>query len=253
MPNHLAAAKRELAYPGPLAASSRGMGVRRLQEWLSLSGFGTPPDGDFGPATQWQLQAFRDASGLPRVPSLDEVTWEALTAPLARVLDTGALASTTFADATLEIASMHLDEHPVEVGGDNVGPWVRAYMDGNEGTPWKWCAGFITFVMAQAADALQVSSPFARTYSCDTLGMAGRGNGRLRRYETLDWDEAGSCQVFLSRVSGNDWEHTGFAFGGVDDVFSTIEGNSNSAGSRNGFEICLRRRSIQNKDFLLLD
>ncbi len=36
------------------------------------------------------------------------------------------------------------------------------------------------------------------------------------------------------------------------DVFHTIEGNTNDDGSRNGYEVCARRRGYGKKDFVLL-
>jgi len=31
-------------------------------------------------------------------------------------------------------AEQYLEQHPREVGGQNKGPWVRLYMEGNEGS-----------------------------------------------------------------------------------------------------------------------
>jgi len=57
------------------------------------------------------------------------------------------------------VARAHLKAHPVEVGGDNRGPWVRAYMSGNDGSDWLWCAGFVTAIVAQAASLLGTATP----------------------------------------------------------------------------------------------
>ena len=51
---------------------------------------------------------------------------------------------------------MHLPGqiNPREIGGQNMGPWVRLYMDGREGAEFPWCAGFVCFVLAQACEAM---------------------------------------------------------------------------------------------------
>ena len=68
----------ELAYPGPLAQAAQGDGVKRLQEWLTLSGRGLVLNGDFGPATARALAAFQADNGLFPSATLDEGTWNAL-------------------------------------------------------------------------------------------------------------------------------------------------------------------------------
>jgi len=130
-------------------------------------------------------------------------------------------------------------------------------MDGNEGVDWPWCAGFVTFVLAQACSANQVATPLIRTYSCDSLAMDARAKNCFVPGKQLEdgrrkWSELGSCQIFLVRKSPSDWSHTGFSFGGEGTVFNTIEGNTNDSGSREGFEVCRRVRSIADKDFLVI-
>ena len=59
--------------------------------------------------------------------------------------------------------------------------------------------------------------------------------------------------IFLKRRTPSDWTHTGFAISatgeGADIVFTTIEGNTNSVGHREGFEACSRSRSLTNGDY----
>jgi hypothetical protein len=253
MGNYLRAARAELAFPGALGVGSRGAGARRIQEWLSLHGLPTTIDGGFGEATGVQLRAFRQRQSLAEADTLDVACWEALVAPLQRVLDAALPDSVRdLPQATLAVARAHLTERPLEVGGPNRGPWVRAYMDGNEGEAWPWCAGFVTFVAAQAADALKLPCPLPRTFSCDTLAVTARQDGRLIGGRADRWSSLGSCQVFLVRKSPNDWVHTGFAFNGREQTFSTIEGNTNDSGSREGFEVAQRVRSLGDKDFIPL-
>ena len=68
----------ELAYPGPLAQAAQGDGVKRLQEWLTLSGRGLVLNGDFGPATDTAVRAFQQAQGLSADGVVGAKTWAAL-------------------------------------------------------------------------------------------------------------------------------------------------------------------------------
>lgn len=62
----------------------------------------------------------------------------------------------------------------------------------------------------------------------------------------------GSTFIFLVRHSPGDWVYTGLGFDLEGDTFSTIEGNTNDAGSRTGYEVCSRIRSVVDKDFIVL-
>ena len=53
--------------------------------------------------------------------------------------------------------------------------------------------------------------------------------------------------VFLNMKTQFDWVHTGIVIGVDGDLIHTIEGNTNDEGSREGFEVCLRRRNFKTK------
>jgi hypothetical protein len=167
------------------------------------------------------------------------------------VLQQRLLASVSVEAAVLEYAAAHLDAHPLEIGGQNRGPWVRLYMEGHEGTPWPWCAGFVTFVLSQAVQSLETMMPIAGSISCDTLAAQAREAGLF-----LPEEEArGSLRpgsIFLIRRTESDWTHAGLVTDVQDGVFDTIEGNTNDDGSREGFEVCARSRGFANTDFILL-
>lgn len=254
-----ASVRKETEFPGEAAPGTRGRKARLVQEWVSLHGFRTSVDGQFGPATARVLRAFQTARDLAPTGVLDQATWERLTEPLTRVL-APVVPEADLPTTVLTLAKRHLAEHPVEVGGANAGPWVRLYMDGNEGPPWPWCAGFVTFVIGQAAQAHGADRPVRGSFSCDALSIQARDAGRrvsdreLGR-EPARWSDAGlgRCSVFLVRRTSTDWTHTGFAFGyAADGTFSTVEGNTNDEGSREGFEVCQRTRGRASKDFIRL-
>lgn len=249
---------RELNFPGALQRGSRGAAVRRVQEWLTYHGIATSVDGSYGPATERCVAQFQEANGLSNGGSTDESTWDALVRPLAEVVAVPApCAGEGLPEYLLRCAQHHLQNHPVEIGGDNRGPWVRLYMNGNEGASWYWCAGFVTFVLRQASEGLGVDMPIEGSFSCDSLASQARARDRFVRGASVakddpGWADLGSTQIFLVRRTQSDWTHTGLSFAGHDDVFSTIEGNTNDEGGRNGYEVCQRTRSIPSKDFIRL-
>lgn len=247
---------RELSFDGVIQRNDEGVKVRRVQEWLKINGFATGIDGDFGPATEKCVTRFQHARGLPETGRVDEQTWRLLIEPLTRALAERSFpAQTTLSDAIKQVAEQHLAEHPIEVGGDNRGPWVRIYVDGNEGLSWRWCAGFITFVMRQACMLLDKPLPIEGSVSCDLLAAQAKDAGLFVRGADVEngsvsWTDLGASQIFLVRRTTNDWTHTGFSFEGEDTTFSTIEGNTNEDGSANGFEVAQRMRSLLKKDFI---
>ena len=251
-----AATRKELQFTTAIARPSRGMSARRVQEWLGYHGLGTAIDADFGVATESSVKAFQLLIGKPQSGKVDAATWAALTASLSNALDYSPTSASLDA-ATLQVAQAHLAQHPREFGGDNRGPWVRAYMDGNEGVEWKWCAGFVTFVLKQAAYAVGVAMPFPGSFSCDVLAAQAQQAGRFVKGSALAGnsqvrDSLGAVFLFLVRRTSTDWTHVGLGFNFSGDTFETIEGNTNDEGSSNGYEVCQRRRGIASKDFIRL-
>ena len=258
--NHVAA---ELDYPGLLkvgsgknAADKRG--VKRVQEWLNIHGFATPIDSDFGNSTTDQLSAFQAKSGRPVTGELDMESWSMLTAPMRRALaKAGQSPVSSLEDAVIRVAQQHISERPSEVGSNNAGPWVRLYMQGIDGETQKWCAGFVCFVVNQAARDIQTPQPFKRQVSVDELVNDAKESQRfisesalpdlVRRKSKL----RPGC-IFVVRSSPVDWTHTGIVLSIKDQTFDTLEGNTGGDGGNDGPNARQGNRSYSNKDFLNL-
>jgi hypothetical protein len=162
------------------------------------------------------------------------------------------LASTQLRDLVVEAAENHLSNFAYELqinGASNSGPWVRAYMDGNEGSIWYWCMGFAQTIIDQAASAQgkDFKKLFPLTYSCDTVGSIGLEKGLLTRYQKIRTTPSliKPGDIFLLQKSNLDWIHTGIITAVRNDVIETIEGNTNLAGSRNGIAVMKRTRNFQ--------
>jgi hypothetical protein len=246
--------KSDLTLARPLARGDKNKQVRVVQEWLTLHDFKAGIDGDFGPATEVVLRNYQAAAHLPVSGTVDAATFDALTAPIRRATALNTQPGDTLNDLIVRFATQHLAEHPREVGGQNAGPWVRLYMDGNEGAEWPWCAGFATFIVRQAAVALMGAAPVLRTFSCDILASrAAQAGALVSSKQLLDGDPTKMLRpgsIFLVRRTANDWEHTGIVTAFHAETFETIEGNTNDAGDREGYEVCRRTRAYTGKDFI---
>ncbi len=258
----LTSAKKELAIPARLKRGAKDSAarhsVRNTQEWCCFHRVDTDIDGDFGPGTEDAVMRFQRKSGITQSGVVDERTWLELSAPMRRALRPIATDSVdSLYDICLRVARQHLNEHPAEVGGDNCGPWVRLYMNGKQGRDQPWCAGFVCFIVGQAALALDQDMPFSRQVGVDQLVQDAQAAGRFIAEDDLS---TGSQRInrlrpgclFAIRKSATDWIHTGIVTEIGEHSFKSIEGNTNDEGSRNGFEVCMRSRSYRKKDFILL-
>ncbi len=231
----------------------RGKDVKLAQEWLSFHGFGTSIDGAFGPATEAVVKAFQKKSGIDQSGFVNVATQDALLAPMVAVHKEIEPKSRSLSSLFVEYARQHLKQHPIEIGGENSGPWVRLYMGGNEGRSWPWCAGFATWVLRQAAQSAGVSSPHPYAYGCDFLAVKGQNSGtfvKVRNASHFSLVKPG--YLFLIRRTDWDWTHIGIVESVDGDTMKTIEGNTNDAGSREGFEVCRRTRALIDKDYLMV-
>lgn len=257
---HIAA---ELDYPGLIENGSKDPsgkvgGVRRVQEWLSLHDCDTSIDGGFGDSTEEQLKKFQNKNGREPTGGLDEETWALLTAPMRRSLatiDHGS--STSLEDAVIRVAQRHVAEKPMEVGGDNRGPWVRMYMQGKDGSDQLWCAGFVCLMIAQAARDLGANLPFRRQVGVDALVKDAKDASRFIEESDVPDPLARKSKLrpgllFVVRQSANDWTHVGIVLEVKDQTFNTLEGNTSVDGSRNGTTAKEGNRSYPNKGFLRL-
>lgn len=243
----------EWDFAGNIASGATGRQARLVQEWLSLQGFKVSVDGQFGPATEVAVRAFQKARGLQTGGVVNGTTFAALVAPMVAALAPINPGSRSLGPLTLAYAKQHLAQSPREVGGENMGPWVRLYMKGNEGAEWAWCAGFVGYMLRQAAKTLGVSTPLPYTFSCDSLAAAAKEAGVfLDSRSGVSPSQLSPGSLFLVRRTPLDWVHTGLVLSIAPSAFETIEGNTNDSGDREGYEVCRRTRGYDGKDFVVI-
>ncbi|CAN5541993.1 hypothetical protein BH10BAC6_BH10BAC6_13380 [soil metagenome] len=244
----------------PLERGSKGAAVKLLQEWLCLSDCKLSIDGSFGAATEATVRKFQTKARISATGIVDEEAWNALLLPLRNATRPLSTTAETFAQRVVAAARQHLKSHPMEIGGQNAGPWVRLYMNGKEGKDWPWCAGFVTYILAQASEGSKVDrNPLKPTASCDILASQAADKEILLTEKEIAKDAGRKAllrpgALFLVRAAktSTDYTHTGIVTAVHDEYFETVEGNTNDDGDREGYEVCRRLRGYGNKDFIIL-
>jgi peptidoglycan hydrolase-like protein with peptidoglycan-binding domain len=252
LPTHL---KNELTLTGTIRRGATGKNAKFVQERLTLAGYALKIDSDFGFATETQLKAFQQAKGLAQNGIYGNAEHDLLAKTFVSAVNPPASPPATFGPLVVKVGRQHTAQHPIEVGGANSGPWVRMYMDGLEGAQWLWCAGFVFFLIGQACALLGKPLPMAKTYSCDVVAERAKSAGKFLS-ETGASTPAGKAKIvpgslFLVRASKFDWTHVGMVTKADADTFATLEGNTDSGGSANGFEAVERVRNYSKKDFVI--
>src|SRR6478609_1533797 len=231
--------------------------ILKIQSWLVLyemrhpgSATLTSIDGDFGPATDQAVKNFQKLNLLPVNGVVDEKVFSKLSDPLKQSFETPPTGR-NLREMVVNTAIIHLSQHPVELminKETNSGPWVRSYMDGHEGDAWFWCMGFVQAIIDQATSAFNKSykTLMPPTYSCDTVGSFALTQHNLVSSAKLRHNPAliKPGDIFLIQKSPFDWIHTGIVVKAGTETIESIEGNTNSMGSRNGNAVFRRVRNF---------
>lgn len=243
----------DLELDGDYRKGDKGRKVKLIQEWLCLQGFYVAIDSDFGPATERAVREFQKKSGLKPDGVVGKNTFARLIKPMTAALNPVPADGKSLGKTVVAYAEQHLKNSPREIGGQNRGPWVRLYMNGNEGPEWSWCAGFASFILKQAAQTLEMPLPIKISVSCDVLAEQAKQKGLfLSETKARDRQLIKPGALFLVRRTKTDWVHTGIVLKADAEVFYTIEGNTNDDGGREGYEVCKRFRGYEAKDFIIV-
>ncbi len=232
--------------------------VKKIQSWLNLFSMVNPNvltatgiDGDFGTATEKAVMNFQKTKGIPQSGIVNHDTFNLLCAPMRTAFE-GNVTGTSLRQLVVNTAFNHAKQQPFELvikQQTNSGPWVRAYMDGNEGNDWLWCMGFVQAIIDQAASlqGKDFKTLMPLTFSCDTIGTFGKANGLFMRNAAVRNNPSivKPGDIFLLSQAENDWFHTGVITAIGNDTFDTVEGNTNSGGSHNGNAVLKRIRNFR--------
>ena len=157
--------------------------------------------------TEDAVRRFQNAHRIRQTGKVNPRTFHALIAPMIAALQKPVRKPKSLGVAVLTYARSHLAQHPREAGGPNRGPWVRLYTGGHEGAQWAWCAGFVSFVLKQAAELMGTPMPIAGSVGCDQLASQAKAKSLFLAEHGARDPRPGS--LFLVRKSPTDWTHTG--------------------------------------------
>jgi Putative peptidoglycan binding domain len=227
--------------------------AKHVQEWLCLHGLSCKIDRDFGPATEKCVRRYQKKKGFPVTGVVDKRTFMELTAPLRAAQHRVEPNGRSLSQLIVAYGRQNVSQKPREVGGPNRGPWVRLYMDGNDGAEWLWCAGFATFPIKQAAATLGIPMPVLRSFGVANIANHAKETHHfLGQPSVADRRRIKPGSLFLERGGPNGYMHCGIVVSVDGDTMNTLEGNTNDDGSSNGLEAIARTRGFGNMDFALV-
>lgn len=223
--------------------------VTLIQKRLNQLGCGpVGEDGDYGPQTQEAVELFQMRSADHFGDPLDvdgrvgPLTWASLFATPEVPVNTDAgkpLLVQTLRFAGTQIGVM---EQPL---GSNRGPQVDLYLKsaGAElGSPW--CAAFVYFCFQQGSNTLGIANPVVRTASVlDHWNRAGAaGIPRLGTDECTATPALVKPGMIFIIIHPNGTGHCGLVESVTGTLLTTIEGNTNETGSREGIGVFRRQK-----------
>jgi hypothetical protein len=219
-----------------------------------------PADPHFGPRMKQTIKLFQarftDGSGRPlkQDGEVGALTWEALfgsgTVPNSETADDPLLAQ-VLVTASAEEAREVREVPP----NSNRGPQVDVYLRRAGVSPGlSWCCAFVYYCFDEAASGIGVPNPMVRTAGClDHWSRApGQGAQRIQAAQAVrNPDLVRSGMVFIMDHGGG-LGHTGLVESVQGGLITTIEGNTNTALSREGGGVYrLTRKLVEiNKGFI---
>ena len=238
--------------------------VRTLQRRLNELGCGPiTEDGTFGPQTASAVRLFQarfsDLDGAPlQIDALvGSLTWAALFG--RESVPSSSATGNALLGAVLRVAASQVGVRE-DPPGSNRGPEVDGYLRSVGLDPTKasypWCAAFVYACFEKAAKATSRKNPVARTAGALDLWEKAPAAARITAGKAhLDESQVKPGQVFVIDVGtpGGDG-HTGIVERVEAGKLTTIEGNSNEGGSREGIGVFRRRgRRIRDVNVGFLD
>jgi hypothetical protein len=183
-------------------------------------------------AVQNLLGVFADGADGP-------VTWNAILAKLST--KTPATSDSSIPEKMITLAREQIGVS--EVDGSNCGPMVDKYkaatwLDPTKG--WPWCAAFICWLIKESIKDEKVSFKRPETAAAwDFENWANKQQGVELRKPTNHDIKAGDIVIFT-------FSHIGLAVKDMDlgGYVTTIEGNTNGEGSREGGSVLEKKRHV---------
>ena len=245
-----------------------GSEVKRIKEWLILWQLDQyvvdrviTLDEHFDGATTAAVNELQNFFNLPKTGLVDEAMWQNLTLPLREATNLTSYNLVTSRQRQVYFASRHLQYHAAEINDSNLGPWVRSYVDGNEGGWAAWCMAFCCMILDQTFSSYgrRFDEVYLATWSCEKAREQAREKGLLRSHEDVlhgrYTPKPGDIALYI-RGSSTAAHHAEIVYEVLDaktGVMRAIGGNTNFAGSNHGVGVFLVNRNFLNPPDCKLD
>ncbi len=229
-------------YPGqPITQGAQGDIVKAIQKQLNIKGYGPlKPDGDFGNQTLADVEAFQQAHHLDADGIIGHATWSALFSEPQP--------ASGIAGIALQVITSQLGQKEIP-HGSNSGPMVNEYLKSVGLNPgYAWCQSLVYWSYNQAALKAGLHNPVVRTAGVMDCWLKTPAASRINAADAIANPQLvlPGYQMILDYGQGTG--HTGLveSLNGVS--LTTIEGNSNTDGSRDG-EMVVRqtKRTLNDK------
>lgn len=141
-----------------------------------------------------------------------------------------------------KILAVAAGEIGVRESNNNSGARVKEYQASTTlgGTHWPWCAAFISWIIQTALGKQFAADVWLNSASCDMILDWARRRGILSTKPAV-----GACGLVMA--SKNDATHIFIIESIKGNVMTTIEGNTNSGGSREGNGVYRRQRALSSR------
>jgi peptidoglycan hydrolase-like protein with peptidoglycan-binding domain len=216
--------------------------VRSVQARLEEVGCGPlEADGVFGADTESSVKLFQTRRNLLADGVVGPLTWTELFAEAPRVIDRAPPGILT---AVLETA---LSQEGIRETARNRGPEVDEFVTRvglNAAGGYSWCQAFVYWAFDEAARKMDIKNPCVKT--AGVLDHWARSPTGARIYAEEAFDNPNLIRpgaVFIVDHGGGKG-HTGLVTKVVDGEIATIEGNTNTRGSREGDGVYQKVRTI---------
>lgn len=236
--------------------------VKEVQKKLNEKNCGpVSVDGDFGNQTQSAVKLFQtrhtDSAGNALVADgeIGALTWAALFDILPNTSSHETIQSPLLSNALMTaITQINVEEQP---RGSNRGPQVDEYLRSvglnPVGHKYAWCAAFVYWCFNQAAQKINIANPLVKTGGVLDHWNKAKCTKITRTAALNDPTLVKPGSIFIIDHGGG-FGHTGIVESVNNGNLVTIEGNTNTGLSREGygvFRLSSRKTPDITKGFLL--
>jgi hypothetical protein len=152
-----------------------------------------------------------------------------------------------------QLAAIYVRLARKEIGvrevGNNGGKRVLEYQasDTLKGGYYPWCASFTAFEKRETTRETGIAIPWSYSASCDVIWADAKARGLIVPRPTPGCDFLVRAKLKNGNYSNSDAIHTGIVATVSGNSFTTIEGNSNSDGSREGNAVVSNSRPLSSR------